>query len=134
MSQENVEIVRELYEGWTRGDFRVGLDHFGHDFRFIIDTVVSPTPGEWRGVDAMRKSWRQQLEPWDGYRTGPIEHLIESGDDVVALSRQHGRGKHSGVEIDSGVWAAVFSFRDGKIVRLLLTDLQGGLKAVGLSE
>ena len=82
----------------------------------------------------MPSAWREQINAWDDYRTGEIEHLLESGDSVVAFNTLHGRGKHSRIEADSRLAAAVFTFRDGKIVRLLLTDLNGALEAVGLSE
>jgi ketosteroid isomerase-like protein len=134
MPRENVEIVRELYAGWSEGDFRVGLEHFADDLRFVVDGAVSPSPGEWRGIEGMRKAWRENLSGWEGYRTGEIEHLLDSGDRVVAFHRLHGRGKQSGVEVDSRVWAAVFTFRDGKIVRLQTTDARGALDAVGLAE
>ena len=134
MSQENVEVVRELYAGWSKGDFRVGLELFDPELHFAIDGAVTATPGEWRGVDGMREAWRELLSVWEDYRTGPIEHLLESGDQVVAFNRMHGRGRHSGAEADSRLWAAVFTFREGKIARLLLTDLQGALEAVGLQE
>jgi ketosteroid isomerase-like protein len=134
MSRENVEIVRELFAGWSTGDFRQ-VDFFDEDLEFIIDAAVTPTPGTWSGVEGMRSAWREQLSVWEEYRTGPIEHMLESGDDlVVAFNRLHGRGKSSGVSAHSNLWAAVFTFRKGKILRLLLTDLQGALDAVGLRE
>ncbi len=134
MSQENVEIVRELYADWSKGDFRVGLELFDPELHFSIDGAVTPIPGEWRGVEGMREAWREQLSAWEHYRTGPIEHLMESGDQVAAFNRMHGRGRHSGAEADSRIWAAVFTFREGKITRLLLTDRQGALEAMGLRE
>ena len=82
----------------------------------------------------MREAWREGLSEWEQYRTGPIEHLIESGDHVAAFNRMHGRGKKSGIDTGSRLRAAVFTFREGKIVRLLLTDIQGALEAVGLRE
>lgn len=134
MSQENLDVVRDIYAGWSEGDFRQGLDAFHPDLRFIISAAVSLSPGEWHGIDGMRDTWREGLRAWSGYRTGPIEHLLESGDEVVAFHRLHGTGKRSGLEADSRLWAAVFTFRDGKIARLLLTDVAGALAAVGLAE
>ena len=134
MSRENVEVVRELYAGWSTGDFRVGLELFHTDLRFTIDGAITPTPGEWSGVEGMRDAWREGLGAWEDYRTGPIEHLIESRDVVVAFNRMHGRGKQSRIDTDSPLWAAVFTFREGKIARLMLTDLRGALEAVGLRE
>lgn len=132
--RENVEVVRELFASWTEGDFRAGIDAFDAEMRFVVDSAVSPSPGEWRGVEAMRTAWRENLNVWEDYRAGPIEHLLESGDHVAAFNRLHGRGKRSGLETDSGLRAAVFTFRDGRIVQLLLTDLPGALDAVGLRE
>jgi ketosteroid isomerase-like protein len=134
MSRENMEVVRELYAGWTVGDFAVGLGYFDPDLRFGIDDTITLTPGEWHGVEGMRDAWREQLTAWEGYRSGPIEHLLESGDQVVAFNRMHGRGKKSGIDAESRLVAAVFWFREGRIVRLLLTDMVGALEAVGLRE
>jgi ketosteroid isomerase-like protein len=133
MSRENVEVVRELYARWTKGDFDE-IGPFAAELHFILDGSVSPIPGEWDGVEGMRRAWRENLNAWDDYRTGKIEHLLESGDSVVAFNRLHGRGKRSGIEADSRLAAAVFTFHDGKIVRLLLTDVKGALEAVGLRE
>jgi ketosteroid isomerase-like protein len=134
MTRENVEVIRKLYAGWSRGDFRVGLEFFAPDLRFVIDGSITPTPGEWSGVEGMRDAWREGLTAWEDYRTGPIEHLIESEDQVAAFNHMHGRGKQSQIPTDSRLWAAVFTFREGKIAQLLLTDLQGALEAVGLRE
>ena len=134
MSQAHLQVVRDLYAEWSQGNFRVGLDYFDPELRFVLDGAITPTPGEWHGVDGMRDAWREGLSTWDEYRTGPIEHLLESKDQVAAFNRMHGRGKRSGVDTDSRLWAAVFTFRDGKIVKLLLTDLAGALEAVGLRE
>jgi ketosteroid isomerase-like protein len=134
VSRENVETVRALYEGWVEGDFQVGLDSYAEDLRFTIDSAVSVASGEFRGVDGMRDAWRDQLSEWRDYRTGPIEHVLESGDRIVAFNRKYGRGKRSGIEAGSPRVAAVFTFRDGKIAELLLTNLRGALDAVGLRE
>jgi ketosteroid isomerase-like protein len=134
MSRENVDVVRALYAGWTTGDFRVGLDFFDPELVFIIDGAITPDPGEWHGVEGMREAWREQLGAWAEYRTGPIEHLLESRNQVVAFNRMHGRGRQSRIDADSRLVSAVFTFRQGKIVRLLLTNLQGALEAVGLRE
>jgi ketosteroid isomerase-like protein len=134
MAPTNTAIVRELYEAWTRGDFRAGEEHFHPDIRFVVDAAVSPSPGEWRGAEAMRHAWREQLGAWEDYRTGPIEQLVEAADLVVAFNRMHGRGKRSGLAADSQRWAAVFRFHDGRIADLRVTDLQGGLAAVGLRD
>ena|SRR5215207_6317741 len=43
MSQENVEVVRALWVGWERGDFRVGLEHYDTEVDFVLD-IGMPTP------------------------------------------------------------------------------------------
>ena len=44
MSQENVEIVRELYAGWVRGDFSVGREHFDPDVEFATSGPPTASP------------------------------------------------------------------------------------------
>jgi ketosteroid isomerase-like protein len=131
---EHAEVVRQLFADWTRGDFGQGLAHFAPDLHFVVEGNVSPNPGEWDGVEGMRDAWRSQLSVWEDYRAGVIEHLLESGETVVAFNRLHGRGKHSGIDMESRLWAAIFEFRDGKVARLTLTDARGALERVGLLD
>jgi len=130
MSQENVEIVRELYAGWVRGDFSVGRERFDPDIEYALLWV--PERVTVRGVEAMRDTWRQFLGNWHDWRTGDIERLIDAGDRVTVFHQIFARAKRDQPEM-SRPGAAVFTFRDGKIVGVLLTD-PDGLEAAGLSE
>ena len=87
-----------------------------------IEDPAKPTVLTYGHGDVIRgqeEQWRQGLSPWK---------IVIEGD------RMYGRGRRSGIDADSPLWAAVFTFREAKIVRLLLTDLQGALEAVGLRE
>jgi len=62
------------------------------------------------------------------------EEFIEAGDDVVVLTRTHGRPKGSEREIESKA-AEVWTFRDGKVIRHKSFDSPTeALEAAELSE
>ncbi|MEA2346784.1 MAG: uncharacterized protein QOG62_571 [Thermoleophilaceae bacterium] len=133
MSQENVEIVRRIYEGWSRGDFSAGIDHFDPDIEFSMQFGVDG--GEGRGAAALASAWQENLRNWQDWRTGEIDELIESGDSVVVIGPIRGRGKHSEAEVEIPDAACAFTFRNGRIVKIVPTDSrQKALDAVGLSE
>jgi ketosteroid isomerase-like protein len=131
---ENVKIVRRLYESWTRGDFRSGVDAFDPEVEFIVDASVAPDPASVRGVAAMGEAWRESLAGWGDFRAGKVERVVETADGVVVFNHLEGRGRISGATVDQPARAAVFTFRNGRIVRLRLTDRSAGLEAAGLSE
>jgi len=56
------------------------------------------------------------LKGWDYWRA-EADEFHEVGDHVVVLTTYHGRGRESGVEIES-LGAHVFKLREGKVVRL----------------
>jgi ketosteroid isomerase-like protein len=134
MSRENVEIVRLLYGQWGEGEFG-NREPFAEDLDFEMSgwVMLESKPIKARGVDGMASVWREVLRGWDHFRTGPIEELIEAGDQIVVLSRLVGRGKRSGIEVNAPR-GAVFTFREGKIARLLLADREEALEAAGLRE
>ena len=131
MSQENVEIVRRLYEAWQHGDFAAEMQSYDSNVELAID--YGPDQILVRGIDEMRKVWREQLSLWQNWSTGPIEKVIEDANHVVVAHKLRGRGKSGvAVEMDAG---AAFTFREGRIVRILAADeLRKALEAVGLRE
>ncbi|MDQ4040572.1 MAG: nuclear transport factor 2 family protein [Actinomycetota bacterium] len=128
MSSPNAETVRRLYDGWARGDFAVDMDAFDPAVEFEMtwgpDRIAS------RGLDGMAAAWRGYLRVWQDFTTGSIEELVEEGDTIAVLNRIRGRGKHSNVPVEH-LNAAVFTFRDGRIVRLVLTTPEEAMAAVG---
>jgi ketosteroid isomerase-like protein len=62
------------------------------------------------------------------------EEFIDGGDRVVVSGYFRGRGRGSGVEVDTRFYE-VYTLRDGKIVRLdEFTGRADALEAAGLSE
>jgi ketosteroid isomerase-like protein len=133
MSQENVEIVRNVYAMLGRGDaatWDVIPSDFVFDFsRRLIDPV------RLCGPDEMRAFYRDLDSPWAGGARLEIEELIDAGDKVLALIRFGGRGKMSGAAVEALVWN-VWTFRNGTPVEWTYfgEDRAAALKAVGLSE
>jgi ketosteroid isomerase-like protein len=115
VSSENVEIVRRIYEGWSRGDYS-NAEFFDEDIEF--DMVDWPHPAKSRGVAAMAETWRTTLGAWVGFRSIPTE-FVEYGRNVLVLNRIEGRGRESGAEVSADT-ASVFTFENGKVVRLAL--------------
>ncbi len=135
MSPENVEVVREMWVAYARGDFEASLSTYADD-AIWDDTNYRPDGEVHVGLDALVglvSSWR---EAWD-WKTYEVE--VERADQVadgrvlVAL-RESGRGKRGGVELTNR-WALLTTVRDRKIVHTTVYRTLGeALDAVGLSE
>ena len=124
--------MRRLYSGWEKGDFAAKLDSYDQAVELVID--YGPDRNTASGFDAMRNLWREQLTLWDAWSTGPIEEVVDRGDHVVVRHALRGRSKR-GLSIASENAGAAFTFRGGRIVRIVATDDFGkALEAVGLSE
>jgi ketosteroid isomerase-like protein len=137
MSQENVEIVREMFDAFTRsGDLRTGA--------WVLDeSIVFDTRGmEWEnedfarvyfGPEEVRDFWRQWLPAWSDMRVDVL-WIKGSGDRVLVWLHQYQVGRTSGLPVDFFVaWDILF--RDGRIVRVAFFPTeQQALKTLGLSE
>jgi ketosteroid isomerase-like protein len=89
MSQENLELVRRVYEGWARGDFSEG-DVFSPDVEFEMPDW--PHSAGSRGLEGMRSIWQATLGAWDDFRAEP-DRFIETGRHVVVFTHVHAWGK-----------------------------------------
>jgi ketosteroid isomerase-like protein len=132
MSQENVEIVRRMYEAWNRSG---GVPQFEWiDPEIEVDV---PAGGLLEGTYRGHAGFSKLLESfWDAFEEHriEIEESIPAGDHVLLTVHYYGRGKTSGVEVDLRDWH-VWTLRDGKAVRWQIVNTRKvALKAVGLSE
>ena len=120
MSQENVELVRSIYEPWGRGDFR-SVEWAHPEIEFVI-ADLGPASGSWTGLAAMAEAWRAFLGAWEEYRTEVDEYRELDGERVLVLLHLSGRGKTSGVELGEMRTKAanLFHVRGGKVTRLVL--------------
>ncbi len=138
MSQENVEIVRQLYEAFVARDNESPFAVYHPDIEWDMSRSAIPLPGEERvyhGHDGVRRFGRAWMQPWE-FLDAPPERLVDAGEQVVALIGQTtARGKRSGVEVETQPWAQVWTLRDGKVVRMrIYPNHAEALQAAGLSE
>jgi ketosteroid isomerase-like protein len=133
MSQENVEIVRNLYRAWDAGDRDAALRVA--DPEVVVDATRRVfNPATYVGVEGVRR-WRADMdEVWQEFRTEQLQ-FIDAGDHVVVSGRLVGKGKASGVEVEQPI-ASVWTLRAGRVIRWAMgyTDHREALEAVGLSE
>jgi ketosteroid isomerase-like protein len=130
MSQENVERVRRGYKALNRGELHP--ESFGAEFE-IVEPPEQPGAETRHGPKGVSDSMTALSEAFDDLQYHP-ERFIESGDKVVALLRVRGRGKGSGVVVESKV-AHVWTLQGRKFVRVeVYMDIDEALEAVGLKE
>jgi len=128
----NADLVRRGYEAWNRGDVEGVLAFLDPEIEWHGYTHL-PESGALTGRDEAREWLDRFLDAWDQLDIDVTEP-IESGDQVVALVRFHGRGKGSGVQVEGGADAHVWTVRDGKIAAVkLYQGTREALEAVGRS-
>ena len=129
MSQENLEIVRSIYRAVERGDYS-SSEWADPDIEFVAQYEERPL----RGVVAMQRSWREFLSAWKDFKAKP-EEIIDAGERVLVLEKVGGRGRGSGAPAEGSRSATLFTFREGRVVRLAqYTDRAEALRVAGLRE
>jgi ketosteroid isomerase-like protein len=121
MSQENVEIVRRIYDAVARGDRASVLAAYDPDVE--MDFTGSPllrllVKDVYRGHEGLRNHFTERYEEAWGTIEDLCEQLIDAGDEhVVSVITTRGRGRVSGAPVElqhAGLW----TIRDGKVVRV----------------
>jgi ketosteroid isomerase-like protein len=133
MSHENIEIVRNAFDAFTRDDIQGVL-------RLCDENIVVTQPKELPGVSPQQRGHSGVLEAfsiwpeqWDDYHI-EILRIADPGDYVVVTARTGGRGKQSGVEVEMD-FTFVFTVWDEKIVEMQIFMREDqALKVAGLSE
>jgi ketosteroid isomerase-like protein len=142
MSQENVELVRQLLGMFARRDHEAVFAFYDTDIEwdatnFVTDATGGPADlaGMYHGHDGVRAYWRGWLQAWADLEF-EVYDVLDGGEDVVALIRnQRQWGRHSGIATEMPPYGLVFTIRDGKVVRWRsYPDELSALEAVGLRE
>ena len=140
MSQENVEVIRNLYE--IGGDpFSAAPDQIDRAFRDYLDEQLeirlpSDYPeGEpvFRGREGIAEMIAMLRDTWGKWRFEP-ERFLDAGDRVVAFVRIFAEGGASGVPIELET-THVWTIRGGRVASLhAYRDRSQALEAAGLQE
>jgi ketosteroid isomerase-like protein len=133
MSQENVEVVRAVIDGWLRGD-PASLELISEDVVYVAPPdMPRVSGGTYRGHDGVLQwvvDWRQE---WTDYELD-IERIEDLGDQVLTVERNRATGKRSGVAVDMQT-VHLWTLRNSKVVRWHgYASPEAALEAAGLSE
>jgi ketosteroid isomerase-like protein len=118
MSQENVEVVRRMYEAFHRGDAEGALTYFQPDV--VVDASVRVDGGIGHGREELNTIVGRWIGAWEDWRE-EIEELRDLGSRVLVLSTQYGKGKGSGVDVEAR-YALLYEVQAGMICRLTMYD------------
>jgi ketosteroid isomerase-like protein len=129
MSERNVEVVREIYESFVSGDIRYDL--LDPEIELDLSERVL-NPSVYRGHEGARRFWSEVHDVWEVFETTP-EEVFHTGDHVVAFVVSRGRGKGSGVEVESRA-ANLWTIREGVAISYrLYQDRKTALEVAGLA-
>jgi ketosteroid isomerase-like protein len=131
VSRKNLEVVREMYAAFNRGDGETGLGLLHpepelHQAPEVVDAEA------YIGLDAFVRGMTLFMEDWDIPRLEP-QDVDAIGDFVFMRVRVSGVAKTTRLEMTTRFFHA-WTFRDGKPWRCIVRSTrEETLKAVGLA-
>jgi ketosteroid isomerase-like protein len=130
MSQERVDRILAGYDQFNRGEFDEALIGLSEDIEWVAPDMV-PDPGPHKGPQGVRRFWDMWQESFVDFRAEIVEvHDLE--DHVVVIARVHGIGRDSGVEVTTPAFPQVWTFSEGRIVRVeMFTSADSASEAIG---
>jgi ketosteroid isomerase-like protein len=128
----NLEIVRDAYERFrVSGMFVADLatPDFVWDMSHFHGWPEEQVYAGAEGAEAFVREWTAAWDDWELH----VEDLREVGEKVVALLRQHGRSRVSGLAVDMS-FAQIWTMCEGRETRMdMYSDPAEALDAAGLS-
>ena len=138
MSRENVEVVRQIQEADAHRDAQAVLSLYDQEVELDYSRLPHAEVigrGLYRGHEGLRSWYREWFDAWENFETVTEEVIDAGGEHVVSVWSQRGRGRASGAEVELRRAAALWTIRNGKVVRLVgFRSRDDALEAVGLRE
>ena len=133
MSEENVEIVRRVFEAWNRADFGDFAEFFDPEVEFNPGLLPPGEETRYIGREGVNEWIRNINDAWVAVTAEPEERIEVGSDRILTIDRWHFEGR-DGIEIEEEL-PTLLTFRNGFIVRVDgFTDKADALEAAGLSE
>ena len=134
MSQENVNVVRQSWEGWVRDRWHGLVAYLDPEIVWDTSHFREWPESAYDGIEGVKRFLDEWLDVWEGYEAGVDEFLAAPDGRVVVLAWQRGKGRQSGLAMEMQ-WAQIDTVRNGKITRVDNYDNRiKAIEAAGLSE
>jgi ketosteroid isomerase-like protein len=115
VSEQDVELVRTVFDAINRRDVQAVLDAYHPDADMSTLTSELVQGKSYRGHTGIREYFSSFADVWEELRLEP-EEIHDLGDDrILVVGRWSSRGKESGADVESPA-AWLFGIRDGQIV------------------
>ena len=132
MSEENVEVVRRIYEAWNSGD--LGLELFDPSFELHQTSTMLDSASVFRGHDGLLRAAQEIFSGMRDLKWKPDDFIAAPDDRVVVPFRLLATGRGSGVRVDMSL-VHVWALRDDLAIRCeTYEDSVEALEAAGLRE
>jgi ketosteroid isomerase-like protein len=132
MSQENVNVVRSMYEAFASGDMPVIIAALDPQVEWWeAENFIYADKNPYVGPDAVLEGVFVRIgTEWDDFRVSP-DAVLDAGEVAIGHGYYSGTFKQTGEPVRAQ-FAHFFTFRDGKIVKFQqYTDTAQFLKASG---
>ena len=98
MSQENVEVVRRVFDSWAKGEFPTRALPLDDHVMYVVSSDF-PEAGTFIGPDGFEEFTRTFFAQWERVAL-EAERVEAIGDTVLVRCVQHSKGRTSGIEGD----------------------------------
>jgi ketosteroid isomerase-like protein len=135
MSQDNVNLVKSLYQAFARADVPYIISKLDPQVVWNeAENFVYADRNPYIGPQAVLEGVFGRIgSEWDGFSATP-EEVLDAGDTIVSLGRYRGKYKGTGSSVNAQ-FVHVFKFRGGTVVTFQqYTDTAQFLGAVGRSS
>jgi uncharacterized protein len=113
--QENVQLVKDGYAAFARGDIQGLLALFSEDIEWVIPGAGLPLAGTYRGHEGVASFFHKLTTESEILAFEPREFVAE-GDRVLVAGWERGRVKATNRTYQAD-WVMAFTVQNGKVTQ-----------------
>jgi ketosteroid isomerase-like protein len=114
-TQENVQLVKDGYAAFARGDIQGLLTLLSEDIEWVIPGAELPLAGTYRGHDGVANFFQKLALESETLAFEPREFVAE-GDRVLVVGWERAKVKATNRMFQAD-WVMAFTVRNGKVTK-----------------